>query len=538
MTKYDNVIDRVYIENPCNEDWELMTGNDQVRFCSHCAKDVHNISTLARRDAERLVLEANGNLCVRYYRNPDGTKIMDEHPTRFHQLPRRVSRLAAGAFTVALSISSTAVAQSSDSQKTAAVSKRKMKARKIERSSGSISGVLSNSKGEKVPNAMVRLESRESEEEFETESDVEGRYAFDNLPPGIYQISASEGFHYPTYDRIILTTNQTATFDLSLSDTAMMATAGAMMMRLPSDPLVMAATQNDVEGVKALLDVGVDVNKLDESIGTTALFEAVSKNNVEITKLLLAAGAKVNGVEVIEPGADNASKMEAVPIFTINTNTGSEMIDILAGAGANLNQKDDRGSSPIVQASSYGNAAVVKKLIERGANINDTDSDGRTPLMEAMNSGDLDKVKVLIAAGANVNLTDNRGRTALMTESSETTAEIVAALLEAKPALDAKDKEGTTALVNAALNDKPDIVQLLIDAGAGIDEADDDGFTALMNAAAKGNVDVVEILIAAGADVNARDKSGTTALTIARGHNKDGDNGEVIRILKEHGAIK
>jgi hypothetical protein len=36
MTK--KFIDSIRVADPCHESWDEMTGNDRVRFCSHCAK--------------------------------------------------------------------------------------------------------------------------------------------------------------------------------------------------------------------------------------------------------------------------------------------------------------------------------------------------------------------------------------------------------------------------------------------------------------------------------------------------------------------
>jgi len=49
MPKSLSIIDRVQTTSPCTADWDSMTGNDQVRFCEHCAKDVHNISAMTRK---------------------------------------------------------------------------------------------------------------------------------------------------------------------------------------------------------------------------------------------------------------------------------------------------------------------------------------------------------------------------------------------------------------------------------------------------------------------------------------------------------
>ena len=49
-----------------------MAGDGPVRFCQHCRKNVYNLSEMPRDDAERLVCESAGSLCVRFYRSRGG----------------------------------------------------------------------------------------------------------------------------------------------------------------------------------------------------------------------------------------------------------------------------------------------------------------------------------------------------------------------------------------------------------------------------------------------------------------------------------
>jgi hypothetical protein len=53
-----------------------MTGDDRVRHCGACKKDVFDISALTRDEAEALIRENHGDLCGRYYQRSDGTIIL------------------------------------------------------------------------------------------------------------------------------------------------------------------------------------------------------------------------------------------------------------------------------------------------------------------------------------------------------------------------------------------------------------------------------------------------------------------------------
>ncbi len=97
-----NFLNNVTIPSPCNTDWNSMIGNDQVRFCGHCSLDVHNLSQMTRKQAERLVARSNGRLCVRYHHDAAGRPATLPTGRKLHHIGRRVSRLAAGAFTATL----------------------------------------------------------------------------------------------------------------------------------------------------------------------------------------------------------------------------------------------------------------------------------------------------------------------------------------------------------------------------------------------------------------------------------------------------
>ncbi len=71
---------RVHLEvldvaEPCTEDWSAMRGDDVRRFCGLCHQNVFNLSAMDRATAERFVAEAEGRVCIRFYRRLDGTVV-------------------------------------------------------------------------------------------------------------------------------------------------------------------------------------------------------------------------------------------------------------------------------------------------------------------------------------------------------------------------------------------------------------------------------------------------------------------------------
>lgn len=64
---------RVKLATPCKTTWGQMSGDDKVRFCALCKKNVYNLSTLTRDEAVGLVKAKEGDMCATFFQRPDGT---------------------------------------------------------------------------------------------------------------------------------------------------------------------------------------------------------------------------------------------------------------------------------------------------------------------------------------------------------------------------------------------------------------------------------------------------------------------------------
>src|ERR1043165_48691 len=72
------VLDNIRVASPCTADWTKMTGDERVRHCGDCKKNVYNISEMTRDEAEALIIEKEGSLCMRYYQRTDGTILLKD----------------------------------------------------------------------------------------------------------------------------------------------------------------------------------------------------------------------------------------------------------------------------------------------------------------------------------------------------------------------------------------------------------------------------------------------------------------------------
>ena len=73
-------LEAIQIAKPCRADWNHMTGDQRARFCGSCHKNVYDISQMTRAQAQQLIAEKEGNVCVRLHRRPDGTVITSDCP--------------------------------------------------------------------------------------------------------------------------------------------------------------------------------------------------------------------------------------------------------------------------------------------------------------------------------------------------------------------------------------------------------------------------------------------------------------------------
>jgi hypothetical protein len=103
MSKFTNPLDQVRVAAPCPADWNRMTGDERVRYCNQCNLHVYNLSGMTKREAETLVTNAEGRLCIRYYRRADGTILTRNCSVGLRALKQRVARRLSAALAAVLS---------------------------------------------------------------------------------------------------------------------------------------------------------------------------------------------------------------------------------------------------------------------------------------------------------------------------------------------------------------------------------------------------------------------------------------------------
>lgn len=419
------ILDRISIPSPCSADWDEMTGNEQVRFCLHCSKQVNNLSQMTRKKALELVARSKGRLCVRYYRRPDG-RVQTNGTTdnRLYQIKRRASLLATGAFTAVLGLASGVAAQTAaPAEQAASSSLRRADANDfappvIDLGNATLKATIVDPAQAVIPGVPLTLVNQTTGLERTAVSDSDGEHRFENLEAGSYTLKMAATFGF--VDRVLQDITVEAGQEQNITVVAGIGNqtvelGGVMMAPMAEEPLVLAASNNDLPTVKSLIAAGVDVNTRDRNTDATALDEAVNYGNREMVRVLLDAGAEINA----------RSSRAQTALMRLDHDGTEKLVWDLVAAGAKINLRDEDRDTALILAAYYSKPEVVRALIDAGAKINAKNKKGETALMKAAEGGSLENVKLLINAGANTNARNHSGETALDLARSYEHSEVV-----------------------------------------------------------------------------------------------------------------
>ncbi|MBK5199226.1 MAG: quinoprotein dehydrogenase-associated putative ABC transporter substrate-binding protein [Methyloceanibacter sp.] len=207
-----------------------------------------------------------------------------------------------------------------------------------------------------------------------------------------------------------------------------------------------------------------------------------------------------------------------------------DRVKFLVSKGADVNQPDNQGWTPLLSAARQRHDDMVKVLLELGADPNLAKSDGTTPLIAAANRDHVPSIKVLLEHGADIEKPGPEGLRPLPIAIAEDNYEAAKALMEAGANVnEPSSAEGLTPLMVAAAQSAPaegamflpsstrpiDIAKGLIERGANVNAQSTKGVTALMIAAVHNNPPMIGLLMESGADTSLKNDQGQTAANVA-----------------------
>ena len=104
MSKFDSPLNIIRIASPCAADWNEMYGDNRKRFCGDCKLNVYNLSGMPKDEAESLIMNAEGRLCVRFYKRADGSVITADCPVGWAKVKHRTKLYATAAASLLMAL--------------------------------------------------------------------------------------------------------------------------------------------------------------------------------------------------------------------------------------------------------------------------------------------------------------------------------------------------------------------------------------------------------------------------------------------------
>ncbi len=294
--------------------------------------------------------------------------------------------------------------------------------------------------------------------------------------------------------------------------------------------------------------------------GIAALADATSRGTVDDVRKLLRDGVNPDALSM-----GFSQYPEESPMSRALALGNFEMVAAMREAGGK-----DVGA--LTEAAAKGDLATMKELLNKGANVNERNSFGMTPLIFAVGRYQLEAVRLLMENGADPSLFDRYGWTPLTladdfakmgmyrsysgqpgitSEEAVKISKEMTALLEPGFSATATDAEGNTAITAAACYTNSSGIWRGHERGGDIDHQRPDGMSALMLAITSkpenARLDMVRsldpktgketksstaaaavrALLSSGANKDLRNRDGKTALDLARERN----DSEIIAIL-------
>lgn len=206
-----------------------------------------------------------------------------------------------------------------------------------------------------------------------------------------------------------------------------------------------------------------------------------------------------------------------------------EIVSLLIESGVDINLRNYRGQTALMQACQYGHWEVVLTLVLYKANIHKADYlNGGTALHLAALNGHSRCIRILLA-----DYIPSVSNFYKLVKKKSRTEEFVSEFDEGSlyETINRPADGGVTALHMAALNGHVDSLQLLLDLGASVNEVTVEdgttidligaGSTPLHYAACGGNAQCCQVLISRGASLSAENAKGWTPGAVARSWHRD-----------------
>ena len=194
-------------------------------------------------------------------------------------------------------------------------------------------------------------------------------------------------------------------------------------------------------------------------------------------------------------------------------------------------------SMPLHDAVLAKDSQSALRILSEGADVNQKDSLGRTPLLLAVEKGDVNMALALLQAGADINAQAANKDTPWLLAGASGRTEILMLMIPKKPDFSIRNRFGGNALIPACERGHVATVELLLTTEIDVDHVNDLGWTCLLEAVilgdgGKAHQDIVKLALDKGAKPNLADKDGVTPLAHAKARGQK----EIAKLIRAAGG--
>jgi len=173
--------------------------------------------------------------------------------------------------------------------------------------------------------------------------------------------------------------------------------------------LMTAISNKKFEAARYLIESGADLHVVDNA-GFLALHTAAKIGDCDLILMLAAGHADASlknryGQAPLHLLCSNFKRQEADSVLT-------KCFDALLSTGADIDAKDNEGSTPLMYAVKRDNPFVARLLLKNKANVSVVNYYGETALHLACSCGPGESVELLLRHGADLKAQDKKGKIA------------------------------------------------------------------------------------------------------------------------------
>jgi ankyrin repeat protein len=279
-----------------------------------------------------------------------------------------------------------------------------------------------------------------------------------------------------------------------------------------------AAKAGNIPLMKYLLKQGISYKKLNKQ-GENAMILASrgirnKPNSLKSFQYLESLGISPNII----------SKNGITPLHAISyRGKDIEIFEYFLSKGVDINQADDKGNTPFMNAAYMNEVIIVSFLSDHVTNVNHQNKKGMTALSNAIQRNSIEVIKFLLEIGADVHVKDKKGNTlsyylikSLRDKNLDTFKQKVAILSQKGFDVTQYQQDGNSLFHLAVETNNTDLVQWVHSYNLNINTKNNNGLTPLQKVVMSAKDDkMILLLVSLGADKTIKTDFGESTYDLA-----------------------